>query len=119
MLTQLIIAFRNLFQAKRRTLLLGSAIAFVSLLLLLLLSISKGVSNKLIEASTLTSTGHVNIAGFYKQRANSATPSLRIDKKSGNSSERMYLALNWSLIAREAGDDSLVRVVHSTRVSTG
>ena len=73
MLTQLIIAFRNLFQAKRRTLLLGSAIAFVSLLLLLLLSISKGVSNKLIEASTLTSTGHVNIAGFYKQRANSAT----------------------------------------------
>jgi putative ABC transport system permease protein len=74
MLTNLIIAFRNLFQAKRRTLLLGSAIAFVSLLLLLLLSISKGVSNRLIEASTLTSTGHVNIAGFYKQRANSATP---------------------------------------------
>ncbi|MEY2988481.1 MAG: hypothetical protein RJB13_2002 [Pseudomonadota bacterium] len=73
-MTNLIIAFRNLFQAKRRTLLLGSAIAFVSLLLLLLLSISKGVSNRLIEASTLTSTGHVNIAGFYKQRANSATP---------------------------------------------
>lgn len=74
MLTNIVIAFRNLFQAKRRTLLLGSAIAFVSLLLLLLLSISQGVSNRLIEASTLTSTGHVNIAGFYKQRANSATP---------------------------------------------
>jgi putative ABC transport system permease protein len=74
MYTFFIIALRNLVQAKRRTLLLGSAIAFVSLLLLLLLSISKGVSDRLIEASTLTSTGHVNIAGFFKQRANSATP---------------------------------------------
>ena len=74
MWTFLLIAMRNLVQASRRTLLLGSAIAFVSLLLLLLLSISKGVSERLIEASTLTSTGHVNVAGFYKQRANSATP---------------------------------------------
>ncbi|NBO37936.1 ABC transporter permease [bacterium] len=74
MWTFLIIAFRNLIQARRRTLLLGSAIAFVSLLLLLLLSMSKGVSEKLIEASTLTSTGHINVAGFYKQRSNSATP---------------------------------------------
>jgi putative ABC transport system permease protein len=74
MWTFLLIALRNLVQARRRTLLLGSAIAFVSLLLLLLLSISKGVSDRLIEASTLTSTGHVNVAGFFKQRANSATP---------------------------------------------
>jgi putative ABC transport system permease protein len=74
MWTFLLIALRNLVQARRRTFLLGSAIAFVSLLLLLLLSISKGVSERLIEASTLTSTGHVNVAGFYKQRANSATP---------------------------------------------
>ncbi|MBM3380970.1 MAG: ABC transporter permease [Betaproteobacteria bacterium] len=74
MWTFFLVALRNLIQARRRTLLLGSAIAFVSLLLLLLLSISKGVSDRLIEASTLTSTGHVNVAGFYKQRANSATP---------------------------------------------
>lgn len=74
MWTFFLVAFRNLIQARRRTLLLGSAIAFVSLLLLVLLSISKGVSDRLIEASTLTSTGHVNVAGFYKQRSNSATP---------------------------------------------
>ncbi|MFZ9519005.1 MAG: ABC transporter permease [Silvanigrellaceae bacterium] len=74
MWTFLIIAIRNLVQARRRTILLGSAIAFVSLLLLMLLSINKGVSERLIEASTLTSTGHVNVAGFFKQRANSATP---------------------------------------------
>lgn len=74
MLTFFIIALRNLIQARRRTLLLGSAIGFVSLLLLLLLSVSKSVSDRLIEASTLTSTGHVNVAGFFKQRANSATP---------------------------------------------
>jgi putative ABC transport system permease protein len=74
MWTFLLIALRNLVQARRRTVLLGSAIAFVSLLLLLLLSINKGVSERLIEASTLTSTGHVNVAGFFKQRANSATP---------------------------------------------
>ncbi|MEN9529950.1 MAG: hypothetical protein RI932_1823 [Pseudomonadota bacterium] len=74
MWTFFVVAFRNLIQARRRTLLLGSAIAFVSLLLLVLLSISKGVSDRLIEASTLTSTGHVNVAGFYKQRSNSATP---------------------------------------------
>ncbi|MEY4064707.1 MAG: hypothetical protein RIR26_915 [Pseudomonadota bacterium] len=74
MWTYFIIALRNLLQARRRTLLLGSAIAFVSLLLLFLLSITKGVSDRLIEAATLTSTGHINVAGFYKQRANSATP---------------------------------------------
>jgi putative ABC transport system permease protein len=74
MWTFFVVAFRNLIQARRRTLLLGSAIAFVSLLLLFLLSISKGVSDRLIEASTLTSTGHVNVAGFFKQRSNSATP---------------------------------------------
>lgn len=74
MWTYFIIALRNLLQARRRTLLLGSAIAFVSLLLLFLLSITKGVSDRLIEAATLTSTGHINVAGFYKKRANSAAP---------------------------------------------
>lgn len=74
MWTFLLIALRNLIQARRRTLLLGSAIGFVSLLLLFLLSMSQSVSERLIEASTLTSTGHVNVAGFFKQRANSATP---------------------------------------------
>lgn len=40
--TTLVIAWRNLLQAKRRTLLLSAALGFVSLFLVLLMALSQG-----------------------------------------------------------------------------
>ena len=62
------IAFRNLFQAKRRTFLLGVAIMLVSMLFMFLRSVSQSVSERMIESATTLSAGHVNIGGFFKTR---------------------------------------------------
>ncbi len=70
------IAFRNLFQARRRTMLLGLAIAIVACLFLILRSVSSSVSERMIESATTLSSGHVNIAGFFKTRKKDAAPLL-------------------------------------------
>lgn len=68
----LVIAFRNLIQAKRRTVLLGFAVALVAMLFLLLRSVSGSVSDRMIESATTLSAGHVNIGGFFKGRKKGA-----------------------------------------------
>ncbi len=68
------IALRNLFQARRRTALLGSAIALVSASLILLLSIAHGIEDSLVTSATTLSAGHVNVGGFYKTTATDAAP---------------------------------------------
>ena len=65
------IGWRNLVQARRRSLLLGSAIAFVATLLIFMLGVSQGAARRLVEASTTLSSGHVNIGGFFKPRSKS------------------------------------------------
>ncbi|MBC7658995.1 MAG: ABC transporter permease [Chitinophagaceae bacterium] len=70
------IAFRNLLQARRRTLLLGLAIAIVAALFLILRAVSSSVSERMIESSTTLSSGHVNIGGFFKTRKKDAAPLL-------------------------------------------
>jgi putative ABC transport system permease protein len=69
-----LIAVRNLLQAKRRTLLLGTAVAGVTALLMLLLALSEGLNQTLMQNATSLSTGHVNIAGFYKAKPKDAWP---------------------------------------------
>lgn len=64
----IIIAARNLIQARRRTLLLGLAILVVTALLVCLRAAGQSVSERMIEAATTLSAGHVNIGGFYKFR---------------------------------------------------
>ena len=64
----LTIAIRNLVQARRRTLLLGLAIMVVTSLLVTLRAAGRSVSDRMIEAATTLSAGHINIAGFYKFR---------------------------------------------------
>lgn len=76
MLTVLNIAFRNLFQAKRRTFLLGLAVAVVALLFLVLRSVSHSISERMVESATTLSAGHVNIGGFVKTRKKGADPIL-------------------------------------------
>lgn len=65
------IAFRNLLQARRRSLLLALALAVVSMLLVFLLSLSQGMSNSMLETTTTLASGHVNVHGFFKRSPNS------------------------------------------------
>jgi putative ABC transport system permease protein len=68
------IALRSLFQHRRRTLFLVSAIAAVTCLLVLLNALSTGISETMIRAATTLSSGHVNVGGFYKVTANQSGP---------------------------------------------
>ena len=67
-----LVALRNLFRAKRRTLLLGLAIAIVAMLFTVLRSVSSSVSQRMIESATTLSAGHVNVGGFSKLRKKGA-----------------------------------------------
>jgi putative ABC transport system permease protein len=60
------IALANLVQHGRRTLFLGTAIAAVTTMLVLLSGLSAGVRDSLVTTSTTLSTGHVNVGGFFK-----------------------------------------------------
>jgi putative ABC transport system permease protein len=68
------IALRNLVQARRRTALLSLALALVTLFLAILLALSQGLTETMIQSVTAQSTGHVNVAGFFKLRATDAIP---------------------------------------------
>lgn len=68
------IALRNLVQARRRTFLLGTAISLVTMMLVLLLSVSAGISDNMVKAATTLSAGMVNVAGFYKITPGSVAP---------------------------------------------
>jgi putative ABC transport system permease protein len=69
-----LIAFRNLVQARRRSGLLGLAIAMVTALLVFLMALSSGIEENMVRAATTVSAGHVNVAGFFKPTTGSAAP---------------------------------------------
>lgn len=71
-----LIAARNLAQHRRRTLLLGAAIAGTTALLVLMLATSAGIRAKMTESATTMMSGHVNVGGFYKITAGQASPSV-------------------------------------------
>ena len=71
-----VIALRSLLQHKRRTLFLGAAIAAVTTLLILLVGLSTGVRETMIDTATTLSTGHVNVGGFFKVTAGVAAPAV-------------------------------------------
>ncbi len=70
----LIIALRNLSQARRRTALLGGALATVTALLVLLMALSQGISQNIISSATVLATGHINVSGFYKASSSDSAP---------------------------------------------
>ncbi|HYO59140.1 ABC transporter permease [Archangium sp.] len=74
MIQLLLIALRNLGSHKRRTLLLGGAIAGVTMLLVVLIGLSNGIQATTIETATTLMTGHVNVSGFYKVTAGQSAP---------------------------------------------
>jgi putative ABC transport system permease protein len=70
----LLIALRNLATHRRRTLLLGGAIAGTTALLVVLLGLSNGIRATMLESATTLMTGHVNVGGFYKITAGQSAP---------------------------------------------
>jgi len=69
-----LIALRNLAQHKKRTWMLGGAIAGVSGLLVFLLCLSAGIHATMLESATTLGTGHLNVGGFYKVTAGQCAP---------------------------------------------
>jgi ABC-type lipoprotein release transport system permease subunit len=70
----LLIAARNLAQHRRRTFLLGGAIAGVTVFLVILLELAAGLRATMLRSATTLMTGHVNVAGFYKVSAGMSAP---------------------------------------------
>lgn len=73
-LLDLRIAALNLFEHKRRTALLGAAIATVTALLVLLNALSAGIHQTLVETATTLSSGDLNVGGFFKVTSSRAGP---------------------------------------------
>lgn len=70
------IAGRNLLANLRRSLLLGGAIATVTMVLVVLSSVSNGMQVNMLKIATTLASGHVNVGGFYKMTSGDATPML-------------------------------------------
>jgi len=68
------IALRSLIQHSRRALFLGTAIGSVTALMILLVGLSTGIRETMIDTATTLSSGHLNIGGFYKVTAGQAAP---------------------------------------------
>ena len=72
--TEIAIATRNLARHTRRNLLLGSAIAGVTAMLVLLGGLTTGMREAMLQSATTLMTGHVNLAGFFKITSGTAAP---------------------------------------------
>ncbi|MEW5741463.1 MAG: FtsX-like permease family protein [Myxococcota bacterium] len=69
-----LIAFRSLMQHRLRTLLLGTAIAGVTALLVTVTGMYVGIRTTLLVSATTLMSGHVNVSGFYKATASQSSP---------------------------------------------
>jgi ABC-type lipoprotein release transport system permease subunit len=74
LLIDLQIALMNLLEHRRRTAFLGTAIAVVTALFVLLTALSAGVRSTLVDTALTLSTGHLNVGGFFKPTAGQAGP---------------------------------------------
>jgi putative ABC transport system permease protein len=102
-----LVAVRNLVQARRRTLLLSTAIGMVTTMLVLLLSLSQGISDNLVKSATTLSAGHVIVAGFYKAAPTQAIPMVTDASRVRAVLERETKGLDY-IIARGRGWGKLV-----------
>jgi putative ABC transport system permease protein len=73
-LTDLLIAWRNLLRHTLRNLFLGGALAGVTVILVLVGSCTAGIEHAMTESATTLMTGHVNVGGFFKVTSGSASP---------------------------------------------
>lgn len=68
------IALMNLVEHRRRTAFLGTAIAVVTALFVLLTAVSVGIRQTMVQTAITLSTGHINVGGFFKPTAGQAGP---------------------------------------------
>ena len=68
------IAARSLFRHTKRNLLLGGAIAAVTLLLVLMGGLTEGIRSAMLESASTLMTGHVNVGGFFKFTSGASAP---------------------------------------------
>ena len=68
------VAVRNLVAARTRTAMLGTAIAIVTAMLVVMLSLAGGIEDNLIRSATTLSAGHVSVAGFFKSKPTNSVP---------------------------------------------
>jgi putative ABC transport system permease protein len=113
-----LIAFRNIAQHSKRTLLLGGAIAGVTALLVFLICLSSGIHATMLESATTLSTGHLNVAGFYKVTAGQSAPVITQYKKLAEIVQRTLPDLDY-LVARGRGWAKLVSDNGSMQVAIG
>ncbi len=73
-LTDLAIAGRSLAKHTKRNVLLASAIAAVTALLVLLGGLTAGIRSAMLDSATTLMTGHVNVAGFFKITSGTGAP---------------------------------------------
>ena len=70
------IAAQNLLQGGRRVALLGAALAFSTLFLVLVTALFSGVSDRLTDAGTAIQSGDINIAGIFQHGRKRLTPAV-------------------------------------------
>lgn len=68
------IAVRNLILARRRILILGGALSLVTAMFVLLMALSEGISDSLVNSATTLASGHFNVGGFFKAGEYDAAP---------------------------------------------
>jgi putative ABC transport system permease protein len=113
-----IIAGRNLIQARRRSLLLGFALATVTMLLVLLLSWSNGIADTMIRSATALSSGHVNVSGFYKTTATDAAPMVTNAKVLREAVEELAEGVEY-IVTRQRGWSRIVSDLGSVQSAIG
>jgi putative ABC transport system permease protein len=105
------IALRSLLQHRRRTLLLGLAIASVTALLVGLLGLSAGTRETIVKSATTLMTGHVNVGGFYKVTSGQAAPVVTdfakvralIQEQVPEVTEVVFRGRGWAKLVSETG----------------
>jgi len=113
-----LIAWRNLVQHGKRTLLLGGAIAGVTTLLVFLLCLSSGVHATMLESATTLMTGHINVAGFYKVTAGQSAPLVTQYQKLESIVRKTLTDIDY-ISARGRGWARLVSETSSMQVAIG
>lgn len=112
----LLLALRNLIQARRRTLLLSAAVGIVTMLLVVLLAIGQGIEQNLIRSATALTTGHFNVFGWYKPSANDAAPIVENASEVRKIVEESTPGLSYTLV-RQRGWAKLVSDTESIQSS--
>jgi putative ABC transport system permease protein len=114
--TDLFIAARNLARHTRRNVLLASAIAVVTSMLVLLGGLTTGMREAMLHSATTLMTGHVNLAGFFKITSGTAAPVVAGWEKPWNAvkdrvPELVYAAprgRGWAKAVADAGSMDLI-----------